>query len=697
MNYSFPNNSQDFSPNNSQSSASTSARNPTEIISEFIAGWITNHNTEPSDVDTQALRADEDLKKRITSLRFDLIIFSESVASILSKLMESMEDEEFRAYKQQMTSWFDDGNAWHQNADDLLQSQVSKTQEAILMEFKELHSENSKLKLDVNVKVRGISFDLNRERLASKSAYFALRNNERNFIFAYKLKPGSFLELFRYVFISKVEVVNLSRIFNLVTVADKFQVIGMKKILLRFIRGKELFVKAVQAWDTFKLSQSSLALFCHENYGDRFVDILPDYYMHRRLYESDIFGPNITESEIFCGLMQWCRSNCEFFEIEEMFDWVMVTLLQCIRWSAVPWKDVRDWTRDNRNFIAPLFRVSRFFSSILPLYYNHGIHYPMLRTFIRPSQGFERCLITVGGVDNSEIKVVGLQSPGCPEYISSNESKVPWYTKIHESVSGQLLHDPKHGSKQGLWAGLFLTGMGNNYNEIWRYTILLSWLQYPNLAVPRKFHSSVFVGSFLFSCGGLTGDNFDIVTDSVECYNTGRDVVSKSKRRGRLACPVYQAAGVTHRNTIYLLFKRRSYNTTPSIVQFVQAYDTAIDQCSVYNCPPCLTSLSEFMVPTVCGGLIIFLGEKDCFLFNTNLEMKLFAEYKTNVKQFAALVEDDSIFLFARPHAGCERGTILRNRFTGTPSDVPTDWETYGTMPFYSNFLVYGIASLPIR
>ena len=102
------------------------------------------------------------------------------------------------------------------------------------------------------------------------------------------------------------------------------------------------------------------------------------------------------------------------------------------------------------------------------------------------------------------------------------------------------------------------------------------------------------------------------------------------------------------------------------------------------------------MVPTVCGDEIILLGEKDCFVYRTartsRRQARLFAEYKTNVKQFAALVEDDSIFLFARPsNAGSERGTILR--FIGTPSDVPTEWETYGTMPFYSTVLVYGITS----
>ena len=180
-----PNILQDDSvPNNSQSSAP----NPAEIISDFIAGWITNHNTEPSDEDTQELKPNEDLKRRIDSLRSDLIIFFESVASLRSKIMERMEDEEFRAYKQQMTSWFNDGSAWHQNADDLLRSQVSTSQDAILLEFNRLDSKNSELEKDVCVTVAGISFNFNSQRLASQSARFARKiqlKNKRPITFSY--------------------------------------------------------------------------------------------------------------------------------------------------------------------------------------------------------------------------------------------------------------------------------------------------------------------------------------------------------------------------------------------------------------------------------------------------------------------------------------------------------------------------------
>ena len=270
--------------------------------------------------------------------------------------------------------------------------------------------------MDVVVEVSKNYFSLNSQMLASKSAVFAknLEKGKHVFTFA-SAKPDIFVEFVRYVFVSKVEVVSLLRIPDLVKVAEQLGAPGMKKILIRFLRRIELFVAAVLGCYQYKLFRSPLALFFYQTYGNRsarFVDKLAIFDELKYTYGSFVCRPSIAESALFDSLVHRCELLQEFFEIPEMFDWIMSILLQCLRWSAVPWRHVKDWTKDNRTFIAPLARVYAFFTSTLDAYYTRGIHSPILRTFIRPSQGFERCLITVGGVDNSEIKAVCLQRPG---------------------------------------------------------------------------------------------------------------------------------------------------------------------------------------------------------------------------------------------------------------------------------------------
>ena len=703
------NNSKKSEPDNPQNSAPNSILwlNPIKMISDFITGWIANLETEPSDEEALALRANVDLEDRIFLLRFSLITSPGTVSFLRNKIMEQIEDQEFREYKQQMTSWFDEGDARHQRGDESRQKYVLRSIAEISKEF---YHTNVKVERDVRVIVQGIDFCFNSQNLASKSAYFAteLKSGKRMFTFQ-QVEPDIFLELFRYVFISKVEVVNMSRIYDLVKVAEDFIVPGMKKCLLSFIRRKELFVNAISDWEITKLSRTPLALYFYLKYLDNFSEKLRAYYAHKKLYESDFFGPDITESVVLGNLMQWCDSNYAFFKLGhdnyEMCDWVMATLLQCIRWTAVPWEVVEKCVEDNVIRIAGLDQVFEFFTTAFVEYYSYGIQYPLLRTFIRPSQGFERCLITVGGVDNSEIKAVCLQSPGCLEYDYLKETKVPLGTKIHESVSGQLYQDPDLGLEGWKQTALFVTGMGVHYNEIWKFRPSVGWRTCPNMVVSRKFYSSVFVGVILFSCGGLVGNNFDMATNSVEWYNTENIFGASILCQGTLTHSVRQATGVAHRDTIYL-FGGYDNNPASSFSQIVQMYNTETEQCTVFDWSLHSNRITEFMVPTVLEDKIVLLGENDSFFVETKtLGQKLVTEYKTNIRQFAALVEDSSIFVFARPEAdSAHAGRILRYRLTEdkyqvikTNYDVPTEWETYGTMPFHSNVLVYGITSLPTR
>ena len=139
--------SQDPVPNRSQSSASDYGQlldtletfelpNPRKLISDFITGWITNHNTEPSDADAQELKADEVLEDRIDSWIFLLNSSCESVTLVRNMIMKQMDDEAFRKYKRGVMSWLDEGNAWHQNAEDQSEAvDLSGSLRAIMMEF----------------------------------------------------------------------------------------------------------------------------------------------------------------------------------------------------------------------------------------------------------------------------------------------------------------------------------------------------------------------------------------------------------------------------------------------------------------------------------------------------------------------------------------------------------------------------------
>src|SRR5688572_29080918 len=110
------------------------------------------------------------------------------------------------------------------------------------------------------------------------------------------------------------------------------------------------------------------------------------------------------------------------------------------------------------------------------------------------TEQLEKCAIVVGV--NNVIKINLLR----PNEISTQE-QIP--TKMQNEVFAAVYCNT-----------MYVTGIGENNDEIWKYKEISGWMKCSSLVQGRSRHSAAFINEVLYICGGFVDSNNNVL-DSV--------------------------------------------------------------------------------------------------------------------------------------------------------------------------------------
>src|SRR6218665_932714 len=230
---------------------------------------------------------------------------------------------------------------------------------------------------------------------------------------------------------------------------------------------------------------------------------------------------------------------------------------------------------------------------------------------------------------------------------------------------------------------LFVTGIGENSNEIWKYDSASSaWTICGSLHQGRRRHCVTFVDQTLYICGG-TIDLGEGVLNSVEAYDTLSEA-TLCKTVGYLTHGVECAACVAFGGSIYV-FGGSDKDFRDS--DCVQVYNTCLQTCSVLHIrmPVQLSHVRAVL----CDRYAILMSESTCLLFNfENGTFHSRERFKADVSNFGIAVVADRIFV-----VGGETWVTDQNaRWKRTDAvryvpleniifDEPIEWKNHAKLP----------------
>ena len=96
---------------------------------------------------------------------------------------------------------------------------------------------------------------------------------------------------------------------------------------------------------------------------------------------------------------------------------------------------------------------------------------------------------------------------------------------------------------------MYVTGVGANNDEIWKYKQISGWMKCASLVQGRRRHSAAFIDEVLYICGGFVDSNKNVL-DSVEAYNA---VTDKCTTVGKLVHCVQSSGNcVPFKSSLYI-------------------------------------------------------------------------------------------------------------------------------------------------
>src|SRR6218665_501808 len=126
---------------------------------------------------------------------------------------------------------------------------------------------------------------------------------------------------------------------------------------------------------------------------------------------------------------------------------------------------------------------------------------------------------------------------------------------------------------------MYLSGMGDNQDEIWKYSESSGWLKCASLVQGRCNHSSTYIGEVLYICGGFVCSNKSVL-DSVEAFNA---VTDECHTVGKLVHCVRNSGNcVPFRSSLYIFGGEGKYHRD---VNHVQMYNTKQNTCTLLTKP----------------------------------------------------------------------------------------------------------------
>ena len=405
------------------------------------------------------------------------------------------------------------------------------------------------------------------------------------------------------------------------------------------------------------------------------------------------------ETDVCDLIVEWLnRIGWLRYTFEGGFD--LMSILACVRWSSVPEEYVRAKLLNNKH-IQGMPEANKFITRLLNCYYTYAIPIPLQRTFIRPSLGYEKCFMSFekGQLGSFRVTMRRIQEFPCQSYMGGLGVNS---FELNDSISGAVYREVAGGSDSWPRDALYLTGTGKRFKGILKYDISTGWSKCSDMVMDRKHHRSVFVGSKLFSCGGVarcTIEEFDIHTNKSKLRRSELELLDN---------PVCVAHGIC----IYFFGALKDNVCTDR----VYSYDTVNDIIFLFE-QPMPVCFSGF-VPVVYKSLIILFHEKTCLIYDVKSWLWITMDaYRTNVRIFAAVVEHDNIFIFggiSKPPSG--RGRVkdhasvrcinvdhfFSHFFNPLTEQVDTsvrfDWKWHGDLnPPPIHYLAYGTVAVPCQ
>lgn len=187
---------------------------------------------------------------------------------------------------------------------------------------------------------------------------------------------------------------------------------------------------------------------------------------------------------------------------------------------------------------------------------------------------------------------------------------------------------------------LYVCGVGEGTNEIWRFHLVSGWSLCGSLTHGRIRHCVSCVGDSLYVCGGFN-ETEGKVLDSVEAF----DVLSwKCLAVGQLSSSVQNACCISHNQLLYIFCGLNQNNVT---MERIQVYDTTSNACRLLTRPiPNPFAPTKAWRAVVFGKLVCLFSRWTCFLFDIEAETwKEKENLRTEVDYFGLVSNNESIFV----------------------------------------------------
>jgi len=227
---------------------------------------------------------------------------------------------------------------------------------------------------------------------------------------------------------------------------------------------------------------------------------------------------------------------------------------------------------------------------------------------------------------------------------------------------------------------MYVTGIGSNSDEIWKYNMASSWMKCASLVQSRHQHSAAFIGEVLYICGGFAHYNRSILF-SVEAFNAE---TNECTTIGQLILGIDKSGNcVPFKSSLYIFGGKDGHDCR------VQVYNTKDNTCTLLLEP--MPRSLNWGRAVLSGTSVIFLGFETCFILN--LESGVWQErkqFKTDVDYFGLILDNERVFVIGggkgyKDEDGngiwtCRddvRYVPLRNII----ENRPTEWKFHATLP----------------
>jgi len=243
---------------------------------------------------------------------------------------------------------------------------------------------------------------------------------------------------------------------------------------------------------------------------------------------------------------------------------------------------------------------------------------------------------------------------------------------------------------------MFITGIGENLNEIWKFNFSSGWRRCGSLVQGRQSHCAEFIDETLYICGG-NNKTYNSVINHVEAYNA---VTEKSIAVGQLKIGSFRSDCVAYKGSIYVF---GGIDDDVKLLDCVQVFNPVEKTCTLLSTP--IPRPIAYMRALSWNDHAILLDLNTCFVLDfENNTWQEREQFKADSKdwRFGAVLEDDRIFIISGCSIHVSGEALKRWQNNGikyiTASSILNNeapkWRPYGqlTQPFH----VYALPKMPL-